>query len=166
MSGYQLAQINIARAKAPLDSELLRDFVDALDAVNAMADDSPGFVWRLKTEDGNATSVRAYEDERIIVNMSVWESIESLREFVYRGPAHLAVLRRRREWFELMDVYMALWWVAAGHVPTVAEAQERLDCLATHGPTPLAFTFRVSFPPPNTTGADEAVRDQRWLCPA
>ena len=145
---HHLAQLNIGRTRAPVDAPLLADFAAALDPVNAIADAAPGFVWRLQDESGDATSIRAYEDELMIVNMSVWESIEALRAFAYAAPEHKAVLRRRREWFERMDLYLVLWWVPAGQIPTVAEARERLDLLGERGPTPSAFTFRESFPPP------------------
>jgi Domain of unknown function (DUF3291) len=163
---FYLAQVNIARPLEPLDSELLAEFVASLDLVNAVADSTPGFVWRLQAEEGNATSIPVFDDDALIVNMSVWESIEALRAFVYSTPAHLAVMRRRREWFERMEVHMALWWVPAGHLPTVAEAEERLTLLAAVGPSPDAFTFRRHFPPPEDGPGDGAIDDDRWLCPA
>jgi hypothetical protein len=177
MSGerFQLAQFNVALPREPLERPLLADFVAALGPVNAAADASPGFVWRLATADGDATGVRAQGDERLIVNMSVWESLVALREFVYSQRAHLDVLRRRREWFErLGEVAVVLWWVPAGHRPSVAEAEERLEALRADGPTPRAFTFRQSYPPPVTEGeggegphADAvAIVDPRELCPA
>jgi Domain of unknown function (DUF3291) len=143
---HHLAQVNLARPLEPLESELLSDFVAALDPVNAVADRTPGFVWRLQAEDGNATSIPVFEDDSLIVNMSVWESLEALRSFVYTTPEHLAVLKRRREWFGRMDVFMALWWVPVGHIPTVAEAEERITLLRAIGPSPDAFTFRRPFP--------------------
>jgi hypothetical protein len=161
---FQIAQVNVAQPRGPLDSEVMREFMEALDPVNAVADQSPGFVWRLQTEDGNATALRALDG--LMVNMSVWESIEALRAFVYSTPAHLSVMRRRREWFEHMDVYMALWWVPAGHIPTVAEAEERVTLLGAIGPSPDAFTFRRHFPPPDDSRDDDAIDDDRWLCPA
>ncbi len=145
---YHLAEVNIARALAPLDDLLLAAFMAQLDAINALADASPGFVWRLQADGGNATSIRAYDDERIIVNMTVWESLEALTAFVY-ASAHRPVMRRRREWFARFDgPYMALWWVPAGHRPDVVEAKDRLDHLRVHGPTPDAFTFARAFPAP------------------
>jgi len=145
---YHLAQINIARVRAPLDDPLMADFVAQLDAVNAIADESPGFVWRLKAEDGGAsTYVRAFDDDRIIINMSVWESVEALQQYVYRDQ-HGGVFRDRRKWFEpLADPSLALWWVLAGHIPTIAEGKERLETLARLGPTLEAFTFKSYFPP-------------------
>jgi len=150
---FVLAQVNIGRLRAPVDSPQLAGFMAALDPVNALADAAPGFVWRLQTEDGNATAVRAFEWDQagsagVILNMSVWESVEALAAFVY-SEQHRQVLRRRREWFERMEeAYLALWWIPAGHVPTVDEAKERLASLEQHGPTPFAFTFRTTFAPP------------------
>lgn len=135
-----------------MDTPALAEFMALLDPVNAIADAAAGFVWRLQTEAGNATSIPVLGDDRLIVNMSVWASIDQLADFVYRS-GHVAVMRRRREWFERIKVFMALWWVPAGHLPTVAEAEERLEHLRSHGPTSRAFTFRQRFPAP---GAAEA----------
>jgi heme-degrading monooxygenase HmoA len=146
---YHLAQVNIARMLAPLDDPLMAGFVEQLDAINALADASPGFVWRLQSAAGNATSVRAYDDECILINMSVWESLEALTAYVY-SSAHRAVMQRRRQWFARFDgPYMALWWVPRGHRPSTHEARERLDHLRAHGPTPLAFAFKTPFPAPD-----------------
>jgi hypothetical protein len=143
-----LAQLNIARAKAPLDDPLLADFMARLDAVNALAERTPGFVWRLKSDSGNATDIRAFDDPRMLVNMSVWESVDALFAFTYR-TAHTQVMNRRKEWFEpLPGPHLVLWWVPAGAVPTLDEARRRLDHLAAHGPTPAAFTFKGRFPAP------------------
>lgn len=148
-----LAQVNIARLRAPLESAQLADFVAALDPINALADGAPGFVWRLQTEDGDATALRVFDDDMMIVNMSVWESAEALADFVYRSD-HLSVLRRRNEWFhQLGRAFMALWWVPAAHTPTVDEAKARLRHLDEHGPTAEAFTFRAPFPPPVATAS-------------
>lgn len=135
-----------------------------LDPVNAIADAAAGFVWRLQTEAGNATSIPVLGDDRLIVNMSVWASIDQLADFVYRS-GHVAVMRRRREWFERIKVFMALWWVPAGHLPTVAEAEERLEHLRTHGPTAHAFTFRERFPAPGAAEAP-ALDEDLLGCPA
>jgi len=144
---FHLAQINVGRAVGPIDGPQLAEFHALLDPVNALADSSPGFVWRLQTDAGNATALRPYDDDRIIVNMSVWESIAALRAFVYT-TMHAQVMRRRREWFERFATsYLALWWVAAGAVPTVDEAKLRLASLDARGPTPYAFTFRRTFAP-------------------
>ncbi len=123
--------------------------MNALDHVNALAEGSPGFVWRLTGEGNNATDLKPYEDSYIAVNMSVWESIEALAAFAYRNLEHRGVMRRRREWFEEMPVYMALWWVPAGHEPTVEEAKEKLALLEKLGPTAEAFTFKQPFAAPN-----------------
>jgi hypothetical protein len=167
MSTHQLAQVNVGRIVGPIDSEVMAGFVAKLDEINALAEATPGFVWRLKTEDGDATAIRPYEDDRIIVNMSVWESVEALHGYVYRS-AHVDVMRRRREWFERMtESFMTLWWVPAGHRPTVAEAVARLETLRANGPTPPAFTFREHFPAPDA--APGAIPDPSELpgeCPA
>ena len=143
--GWHLAQVNIALPHEPLDTPALAGFVAELEPVNALANAAPGFVWRLQTDEGDATSIKAFGDERLLVNMSVWESIEALWAFVYAG-GHLAVMRRRREWFSrLAESHQALWWVPAGHLPTVEEAEERLARLRAEGPTPYAFTFKARF---------------------
>jgi Domain of unknown function (DUF3291) len=148
---HQLAQVNIGRLLAPLDSPQLADFVAALEPINALADEAPGFVWRLQTEEGDATAVRAFDDEMMIVNMSVWESVEALSNFTYRTD-HRGVLRQRRKWFERMaEAFLVLWWVPAGHHPSVDEAKDRLALLRHDGPTPAAFTFRTPFPMPVPT---------------
>ena len=168
---YVLAQVNVARMREPLDSPLLADFVAALGPVNAAADAAPGFVWRLQTEDGNATAVRAFEwdgagSAGVLVNMSVWESVEALAGYVY-SEAHRRVLRRRREWFERMaEASMALWWVPRGHVPTTREAEERVRYLRRHGPTARAFTLRVHFPPPDGASQQGIRSPEDWTCPA
>ncbi|GAA2748449.1 DUF3291 domain-containing protein [Kitasatospora cinereorecta] len=148
-AGHQLAQLNIARLLAPLDSPQLADFVAALDPVNAVADRADGFVWRLvEGEDGNATDARIYGDDWLLVNMSVWRDPEALEAYVY-GEEHRAVLRRRREWFgRVAEAMTVLWWVEAGHRPTVAEAEGRLTRLREQGPTAEAFTLRERFPAP------------------
>jgi len=159
---FQLAQLNVGLARAPMDDPVMAGFAAALDRINALADGAPGFVWRLATEDGDATAIRPYEDERMMVNMSVWESIEQLREFVYRS-GHVEVMGHRREWFERMRVYMVLWWVPEGHVPGIEEAKQRLAHLELHGPTSYAFTFKASFPSPD---ALQATIDDQVGCPA
>ena len=146
MTRSHLAQVNIARLVAPLDSPQLAGFVANLQPINAIADASPGFVWRLQTEKGDATSLRFSDDEWLIVNMSVWESVEALLDYVYRS-AHADVLRRRQEWFERMrEAFVALWWIDAGTLPTIDDARERLAALRADGPTPFAFTLKQTFP--------------------
>jgi len=149
---WHLAQLNLALPRAPLVDEFMAEFVAALEPVNAAADAAPGFVWRLQTDEGDATGVRGFGDDRLIINMSVWESLEALRAFVYGGD-HLSVLRRRREWFQELDTFLVLWWVPAGHVPDLAEAEERLDHLGGHGPGSQAFTFRAAQPEPAAVGS-------------
>jgi len=144
-----LAQLNIARFLHPLDSPAMKDFMDGLDPVNALADGSPGFVWRLVGETGQgATDVRGPFGDDVIVNMSVWESVEALRNFTYHS-GHLEYLRRRREWLHHVGIsaHLVLWWVDEGHVPTLDEAAERLAHLAEHGPSGYAFTLRTVVEP-------------------
>lgn len=145
---YQIAQANVARLRAPLDDPKIAGFVSRLDDINALADAAPGFVWRLQTEAGNSTSVRAFEDDRILFNLSVWETPDHWRAFVFRGK-HAEVMRQRGAWFERMDSpYLVMWWVAAGHHPSVAEALERLEHLRACGDSPFAFSFTRLYPPP------------------
>ena len=144
---YHIAQVNIARMLYPIDAPEMVDFVNNLDPINALADAAPGFVWRLQTDEGNATSLQPYADDMLILNMSVWEDIESLKEYTFKS-AHVEFVRRRKEWFELFKgSYTALWWIPAGHIPTMEEAKERLAHLEEHGETAVAFTFKKSFLP-------------------
>ena len=164
-AGWHVAQVNIALPREPLDSPALAEFVANLEPVNALADAAPGFVWRLADDTGDATSIRAFDDERLIINMSVWASIEALWEFVYSGR-HLEVMRRRREWMtRIAETYMALWWLPAGELPTIGDARRRLDHLRAHGPTPLAFTFKKRFAAPGAPNAAPVI-DDREPCPA
>src|SRR5215469_12727536 len=147
MNAWHIAQLNVGRAVAPPGSPELADFMAALDRINALAEASPGFVWRLQSASGNATDILVSEDPRSLINMSVWSSVESLAAFVYRS-GHTAVLQRRHEWFEkAAQAYQVLWWIPAGHIPTIAEALERLELLRSEGPTERAFTFGQRFPP-------------------
>jgi hypothetical protein len=157
MSAYELAQLNIGIAKGPMDGSVMADFAANLDRINALADRSPGFVWRLQTEEGNATSIHAFEDENMLLNMSVWRDLESLSGFVYRS-SHTEIMRRRREWFERMsEAYMVLWWVPKGHRPSIGEAVARLETLRRNGPCAEAFTFRNAFPAPDAGPARDSV---------
>lgn len=150
---YHLAQINVARLIAPLDDPQIAEFVAQLEPINALADRAPGFVWRLKSESGNATEIAYNEDPFIIVNMSVWESVEALRAYVY-GSDHVRVFRDRAKWFEKSAKPMyCLWWVPAGHAPTVAEGRERLEHYQRYGATQFSFWFSQQFPQPT----DESV---------
>ncbi len=149
-AGYHLAQYNLARLVAPLDDPRVAEFMAQLQTINGLGDRSPGFVWRLQTEDGNSTSVRVGDDPLVVVNYTVWQSMESLFEFTYRS-AHAEVYRRRRQWFEApTEAHLAMWWVPAGDIPTVEEANERLQHLRAHGPTPHAFTFKQRFAAPDS----------------
>jgi len=147
---HHLAQINVAAAVAPLDDPRMAGFVDGLVSVNALAEGSPGFVWRLQDDAGDATGIQAFDDPTILVNITVWESVEALRDFTYRSE-HGAYFRRRREWFAADRRGTALWWVEAGHIPSVDEAVGRLEYLRAHGPSPFAFTFATVVPPPGQT---------------
>lgn len=148
MSEYHIAQINIARMLAPIGDPIMAKFVAQLPPINALADGSPGFVWRLQSESGDATSIRVYDDDFIIVNLTVWESVDALREYVYKS-AHHEVLRDRKRWFKKFDgPYYALWWIAVGHYPSTEEGKERLGYLCEHGETAYAFSFHQVFPKP------------------
>jgi hypothetical protein len=155
---FHLAQANIGRIRAPLDHAIMEGFRTQLDPVNALADRTPGFVWRLQTEDGNAMAIRPdANDAMMAINMSVWESMESLQQFVYKS-AHVGPLRDRKQWFEPIDgPILVCWWIPAGHIPTVPEALDRLKHLKEHGPTAHAFTFRAPFPPPDQSRDVEAL---------
>lgn len=145
---YQLAQLNVAMSLANMDDPIMAEFANNLDNINALAEGSPGFVWRLQTEEGNATDIKVFENKRAQVNLSVWEDKDSLFNFVYKSN-HKDFMKQRRKWFEKWDgPYMALWWVKKGVRPTEFEAKERLEYLAKHGPSPHAFTFRSVYPPP------------------
>jgi hypothetical protein len=164
MAGHYLAQLNIGRMRAPLDSPEIAGFVAALEPINALADRSPGFVWRLQTEDGNATSIRFFDDDLLLVNMSVWQTLEQLADFAYRS-AHRAVMARRREWFHKMsEAYLVLWWLPAGTIPTLEDAVGRLERLRRLGPTPEAFTFRSAYPAPGETRVSDD-DPAGWACP-
>ena len=142
-----LAQVNIGRVRGPRESEVMQGFMARLDEINALADSSPGFIWRLQTEEGDATAIQAFDDELLLVNMSLWEDIESLKHFVYKS-LHIELLRNRDAWFEKMDtIYQALWWVPKGHIPSVDEAKEKLAHLQANGPSKDAFTFAAPFEP-------------------
>jgi hypothetical protein len=148
VSKFHIAQVNMGRIRAPLDDPQMHGFMSRLDELNALADRSPGFVWRLQTNEGNATYFRPFEhDDRILLNMSVWESVESLRHYVYK-TMHAELLRQRHEWFEkFTGAFSALWWVPAGHIPGIDEAKKRVAWLDQHGPSEFAFTFKTIFPP-------------------
>jgi hypothetical protein len=144
---WHLAQLNIGRIRAPMTDALMSGFVTELEPVNALADSSPGFVWRLKTEEGDATAIRPYDDDTILINMSVWETVEALKTFVYRTH-HADVMRQREQWFERLDTYyVALWWIPIDTTPTISEAKLRLAHLQQHGESAYAFSLKKVFPP-------------------
>jgi hypothetical protein len=149
MNNYQLAQINIARIKGvDINDPIMKEFVDNLDKVNALAENSEGFVWRLKDETNNATSLNPYNDEQVIINVSVWESIEALEHFVYK-TFHTDFLKRRKEWFQTFGkAYTAMWWIPSGQFPTVQQAIDKLDHLQKNGASEIVFDFRKKFSKP------------------
>jgi hypothetical protein len=158
-----LAQLNVGRLRAPMDDPMVDDFRTNLDPINALAEATPGYVWRLQDETGNATSIKPFGDDFEIVNLTVWESIETLADFTYRS-AHAAFLRRRREFFEAASQpIMCLWWIAECTIPSVEDAIARLEHLRAHGPTPTAFTFRHRFEPGH---AEAQVGSEHDTCPA
>ena len=164
MANHELAQLNIAAMKEPFESPAMVDFVDNLDRINALAEQSPGFIWRLQTDDGDATAIRPLGNNTLI-NVSVWASIEALNDYVYRS-AHVDIMKRRKEWFDRMqEAYVVLWWVPAGHRPTIQEATARLELLRHQGPTEMAFNFRTAFPHPDAAGSG-AARAFDNECPA
>lgn len=150
MSKFELAQINIGRLLAPIDHPQIADFKNNLDRINALAEAQPGFIWRLTGEGNDATDLVAFDDPAVITNMSTWRDMDALAGYVYRSD-HRTIMRRRAEWFDKMEVHMALWWVPAGHRPLPHEGRARIELLARLGPTPDAFTFKTPFPSPDAT---------------
>jgi len=148
---YRLAEVNIAKFRLPMEHPVNVDFVQSLDRVNAVAESQPGFVWRFVGTGSSAIDIRAFDDPNIAVNMSVWTDLDSLAAFVYRNEAHREIMRRRREWFDKIDFHLALWWIAAGHIPSIDEAKLKLEVLSKLGPTPEAFRFNRPFPAPNAS---------------
>jgi hypothetical protein len=172
MNGWELAQVNIGRLREPLDHPQLAAFVNALSPVNAAADRAAGFVWRLQTEEGNATAVEAFawdagESAGIIINLSVWSDLDHLTAFVL-GDLHRAILLRRREFFQHMtEAHLACWWVPQGHRPSTGEAEERIRHLRANGPTPFSFTLRHHFASPDAQTPEGVLsNDDDRLCPA
>lgn len=148
MTRYQLAQINIAKAAAALDSALMAGFMARLDEINALAERARGFIWRLQSDAGDATSIRVFDDPNVLINMSVWETPEDLKNFVYRS-LHVELLRDREAWFSrLSEQHQAAWWVPAGHRPTAEDGRNRLLTLRAQGPSAAAFTLARPFPQP------------------
>ena len=151
MSAWQLAQLNTAHMLAPAESPQLAEFFANLDRINALADQAPGFVWRLQDEEGSATNFRPFGED-VLVNMSVWQDTESLHDYVYRS-AHVEIMAKRKQWFELLrEAYSVLWWIPAGTLPTLQQAQDKLALLSLKGPSSEAFTFKNAFPPSAHSG--------------
>ena len=147
MAGYELAQLNIAQMKTPLDAPEMADFVANLDRINALAEAAPGFIWRLTGEGDNATSIRPF-GPNTLVNMSVWSDVQALSDYVYKSM-HVEIMKRRKEWFERMsEAYHVLWWVPQGHRPHEYEAMQRLQTLRAMGPNDKAFSFKQPYAQP------------------
>ena len=147
MEKYHFAQINIANSRGARDEKIMKGFIDRLDEINGIADSSPGFIWRLQTEEGDATAIQAFEDPLLLVNLSVWEDVDSLKSFVYKS-LHVELIQDRDAWFKKMqESHQALWWIPKGHIPSVEEAKEKLGYLQANGPSEIAFTFSKSFEP-------------------
>lgn len=162
MSAWYVAQMNVGTVLYPLDDPRIAEFMGLLDQVNAMADASPGFVWRLQSAQGNATDIQVSDDPRFIVNMSVWRSVEALFDFVYRS-SHRGVMAKRRNWFTRPDrAYQVLWWIPAGSTPDIAQGLERLGWLDRNGASPYAFDFRNKFAPPGVLGPPEDMQPQPY----
>jgi len=156
MSRFELAQLNVALMKDAIESPLMADFVANLERINALAEHSPGFAWRLQADDGNATSLGSPLGDKWIVNVSLWQDVASLNDYVYK-TAHVEIMKRRKEWFErTAEAYVVLWWVPHGQRPSVAEAIARLERLRALGPTSFAFTFKNAFTAPDAPAAETA----------
>jgi hypothetical protein len=148
LSAFHIAQVNVAQAKAGTESEVMQGFVSRLDEINALADRADGFVWRLKEESGSATATRVFDDPLLLINMSVWANVESLKHYVYKS-LHVELIKDREAWFNKMgESYQALWWIPAGHIPSIEVAQKQLEYIRKHGPSAQAFTFAKPFPRP------------------
>ncbi len=146
----QLAQLNIARMLYPSEDERMAGFMNQLDEINALAEAAPGFVWRFVSSDNSAVSERPFEDDMMIVNLSVWEDVDVLHAYTYRSD-HARVFKDRKLWFEFpSEAHFVMWWVPDGHIPTVAEAITRLHHFREHGATAHAFTFKQRFEPPQS----------------
>lgn len=162
MPSWHLAQINIGRLAAPQDDPRIRPFMEALDAINGAAEESPGFVWRMTGEGNDAMDVRYAPDPLLAINMSVWEDAESLFDYVYKS-VHTPFMARRKEFFERFEgVYQALWWVEAGHRPTVEEGLSKLWLIERFGPSSQAFTFKKRFPEPGVKAAPVDHKPDPW----
>lgn len=155
---FHIAQVNVGRMRASKGDPSVAEFYDNLDRINELAEQAPGFVWRLQSDEGNATSIRIPDDDNLLINLSVWESVDDLKAYVYDSE-HLNFVKKRKEWFEPFDgPYYALWWISKGCVPTVEEAMERLRWLEQHGPSDRAFLFTNEHAPPSTPTAFQQVK--------
>jgi hypothetical protein len=162
MPAWQIAQMNVGTVRYPTGDPRIAEFMQRLDEINTLAETSRGFVWRLQSEQGNATDIILTDNPLFLVNMSVWESVESLFDFVYR-TSHQKVMAKRREWFERpTGPYQVLWWMPTGSIPTPEQGLERLRHLERHGPTPHAFTFRQKFPPSGIAADAEDMQPQPY----
>jgi hypothetical protein len=145
---YHLAQINIGKFRYPTDDPRMEGFMSQLETINKLAENTPGFIWRLQDESGNATAIRPFPEDMLAINFSIWKDIESLHQYTYFSD-HAKIFKDRKQWFEVMqEAYMVLWWIPEGHTPSLQEAKERLDALRKDGPTAYAFTFKQRFKPP------------------
>ena len=148
MASFHIAQVNVAQAKADMESELMRGFVSRLDEINALADRVDGFIWRLQEDSGSATAIRVFDDPLLLINMSVWADLEALKHYVYKS-LHVELIKDREAWFNKMgESHQALWWIPAGHIPSTEEAQKKLEYIRKHGPSAEAFTFARPYPTP------------------
>ena len=148
MSRWRIAQVNVGKLVAPLDDPRIDDFRNALERINLLGEAQPGFVWRAKGAGFDATDCRVFDDPDILINATVWESIEHLAAFAYRTD-HREFVRRRHDWFApATEAFQAIWWVPVGHIPTLDECVERLTHIRAYGPTAYAFDFRTRFDAP------------------
>lgn len=146
-SGYHLAQLNIGTALDSMESEVMKDFTDNLELINGIGENSPGFVWRLKDESGDATAIEFTDDPNVLVNLTVWQDLQSLKDFVFKTQ-HATFLARKKEWFKpVSEATYALWWIPEGHIPSLEEAKAKLDHLNEHGESPSAFSFKKLYGP-------------------
>jgi hypothetical protein len=145
---FHLAQVNVAQAKAEMESELMQGFVSRLDEINALAESAEGFIWRLKEDSGSATAIRVFDDPLLLINMSVWANLEALKHYVYKS-LHVELIKDREVWFNKMgESHQALWWIPAGHIPCTEEARKKLEYIRKNGPSADAFTFAKPYPTP------------------
>jgi len=163
-SEWHVAQINVGTIKYPQDDPRMSGFMNRLDEINALAERSPGYVWRMQSESGNATDIDVGGAALFIANMSVWVSVETLFDYVYK-TVHREVMIQRRRWFERpADLYQALWWIPAGHIPSAEEGLFRIEVLKEKGPSPAAFTFNERFLAPDQVGTSNKKLDPNEYC--